>query len=77
MTLLLVHTAHPQAVNHSGEGFGRLLSPRQFSRVFLWLALGSLSLFWTQTAVKFLVVLPALALVAAYRVRERRVAVTA
>ena len=33
MTLILVHTAHPQAVQHSGPGFGRLLSPRQFSRV--------------------------------------------
>lgn len=31
-TLLLVHTAHPQAVQHAGPGFGRLLSPRQFSR---------------------------------------------
>jgi hypothetical protein len=30
--LILVHTAHPQAVAHSGPGFGRLLSPRQFSR---------------------------------------------
>lgn len=30
--LILVHTAHPQAVEHSGPGFGRLLSPRQFSR---------------------------------------------
>lgn len=33
MTLLLVHTAHPQAVSHAGSGFGRLLSPRQFARV--------------------------------------------
>jgi hypothetical protein len=32
-TLILVHTAHPQAVEHAGDGFGRLLSPRQFSRV--------------------------------------------
>lgn len=32
MTLILVHTAHPQAVKHAGPGFGRLLSPRQFSR---------------------------------------------
>lgn len=32
-TLLLVHTAHPQAVTHAGPNFGRLLSPRQFSRV--------------------------------------------
>lgn len=31
--IILVHTAHPQAVKHSGPGFGRLLSPRQFSRV--------------------------------------------
>jgi hypothetical protein len=31
--LILVHTAHPQAVSHAGPGFGRLLSPRQFSRV--------------------------------------------
>ena len=30
--LILVHTAHPQAVKHAGPGFGRLLSPRQFSR---------------------------------------------
>lgn len=30
--LILVHTAHPQAVQHKGPGFGRLLSPRQFSR---------------------------------------------
>jgi hypothetical protein len=30
--LILVHTAHPQAVAHAGPGFGRLLSPRQFSR---------------------------------------------
>lgn len=30
--LILVHTAHPQAVAHAGDGFGRLLSPRQFSR---------------------------------------------
>ncbi len=30
--LIFVHTAHPQAVKHSGDGFGRLLSPRQFSR---------------------------------------------
>lgn len=30
--LLLVHTAHPQAVKHAGPNFGRLLSPRQFSR---------------------------------------------
>jgi hypothetical protein len=30
--LILVHTAHPQAVEHAGPGFGRLLSPRQFSR---------------------------------------------
>ncbi len=32
MTLILVHTAHPQAMKHAGPGFGRLLSPRQFSR---------------------------------------------
>ncbi len=32
--LILVHTAHPQAVAHSGPGFGRLLSPRQFSRAY-------------------------------------------
>lgn len=32
MTLILVHTAHPQAVQHAGPGFGRLLSPREFSR---------------------------------------------
>lgn len=30
--LILVHTAHPQAVAYAGPGFGRLLSPRQFSR---------------------------------------------
>lgn len=30
--MLLVHTAHPQAVTHAGSGFGRLLSPRQFAR---------------------------------------------
>jgi hypothetical protein len=30
--LILVHTAHPQAVEHAGDGFGRLLSPRQFAR---------------------------------------------
>ena len=30
---LLVHTAHAQAVGHAGPGFGRLLSPRDFSRV--------------------------------------------
>lgn len=30
--LILVHTAHPQAEQHAGPGFGRLLSPRQFSR---------------------------------------------
>lgn len=30
--LILVHTAHPQAVQHSGDGFGRLLSPRQYAR---------------------------------------------
>jgi hypothetical protein len=30
--LILVHTAHPQAVEHSGPGFGRLLSPRQYAR---------------------------------------------
>ncbi len=29
---ILVHTAHPQALEHAGDGFGRLLSPRQFSR---------------------------------------------
>lgn len=32
MTLILVHTAHPQALEHAGPGFGRLLSPRQFYR---------------------------------------------
>lgn len=32
--LILVHTAHPQAVTHAGPGFGRLLSPRQFSRAY-------------------------------------------
>lgn len=32
MTLILVHTAHPQAVQHAGAGFGRLLSPRHFAR---------------------------------------------
>lgn len=32
MTLILVHTAHETALNHVGPGFGRLLSPRQFSR---------------------------------------------
>lgn len=31
--LLLVHTAHPQALEHQGDGFGRLLSPRQYARV--------------------------------------------
>jgi len=31
--LILVHTAHPQAVEHSGPGFGRLLSPRQYGRI--------------------------------------------
>lgn len=30
--LILVHTAHPQALEHRGDGFGRLLSPRQYSR---------------------------------------------
>jgi hypothetical protein len=30
--LILVHTAHAQAVGHAGPGFGRLLSPRQYSR---------------------------------------------
>ncbi len=34
VTLILVHTAHPQAVKHAGPGFGRLLSPRQFSRAY-------------------------------------------
>lgn len=28
-----MHTAHPQAVQHSGPGFGRLLSPRHFARI--------------------------------------------
>lgn len=32
MTLILVHTAHPQAIRHRGDGFGRLLSPRQCAR---------------------------------------------
>lgn len=32
--LILVHTAHPQATSHAGPGFGRLLSPRQFSRAY-------------------------------------------
>lgn len=30
--IVLVHTAHPQAASHAGPNFGRLLSPRQFSR---------------------------------------------
>lgn len=30
--MILVHTAHPQALEHAGPGFGRLLSPRQYSR---------------------------------------------
>jgi hypothetical protein len=30
--IVLVHTAHPQAVEHAGPGFGRLLSPRNWSR---------------------------------------------
>jgi hypothetical protein len=30
--LILVHTAHPQALQYQGDGFGRLLSPRQYSR---------------------------------------------
>jgi hypothetical protein len=30
--LILVHTAHETALRHVGPGFGRLLSPRQFSR---------------------------------------------
>lgn len=34
MTLILVNTAHPQAVKHAGPGFGRLLSPRQFARAY-------------------------------------------
>jgi hypothetical protein len=33
MTLILVHTPHPQAVKHSGTGFGRLLSPRHYGRI--------------------------------------------
>jgi hypothetical protein len=33
VTLILVHTAHPQAVEHSGDGFGRLVSPRHFGRI--------------------------------------------
>lgn len=33
MTLILVHTAHPQAVAHSGDGFGRLVSPRHYGRI--------------------------------------------
>lgn len=33
MTLILVHTAHPQAVKHFGAGFGRLVSPRHFGRI--------------------------------------------
>ena len=41
------------------------------SALFLWLALGSLSLFWSQTFVKALVVLPAIALVTAYRLSPR------
>jgi hypothetical protein len=32
LTLILVHTAHPQALGHAGPGFGRLLSPRDCSR---------------------------------------------
>jgi hypothetical protein len=32
--LIFVHTAHPQAVEHSGPGFGRLLSPRHFGRAY-------------------------------------------
>lgn len=31
--LILVHTAHPQALEHAGDGFGRLLSPRHFGRI--------------------------------------------
>lgn len=34
LVLIFVHTAHPQAVKHAGPGFGRLLSPRQFSRAY-------------------------------------------
>jgi hypothetical protein len=39
-TLILVHTAHPQALSHAGPGFGRLLSPRQDSRAAATAAAG-------------------------------------
>lgn len=32
--LILVHAAHPQALQYAGPGFGRLLSPRQYSRAY-------------------------------------------
>ena len=32
MTLILVTTGHPQAVEHAGPGFGRLLVPDHFAR---------------------------------------------
>lgn len=41
------------------------------SALFLWLAFGSLSLFWGQFVGKTLMVLPAVILVAAYRVKPR------
>jgi hypothetical protein len=40
VTLILVHTAHPQAVKHAGPGFGRLLSPRHYARVAATAAAG-------------------------------------
>lgn len=40
------------------------------SALFLFLAFGSLDLFWSQTLVKLLMVVPAVALVGAYRKRE-------
>jgi hypothetical protein len=33
VTLILVHCAHPQAMEHRGPGFGRLLTPHDCSRV--------------------------------------------
>ncbi len=67
--ILLVHTAHPQALAHAGPGFGRLLSPRNAldSWLFLTLAFGSLAFFWGNFVGKAEMILVGAALTATRR----------
>lgn len=53
-------------------GVSQVVGAAVDSALFLYLAFGSLALFWSQTVVKALMVLPALALLAGWRWHARR-----